>query len=115
MYLVAIGWLYVAVLMAVAEGLSPQGTWLGAAFTFLLYGLLPVSVVIYIMGAPIRRKARLKQEAQEWAEHQAKQATAQTHGDLSAAPAPVLGSPDAGGHAPGTAQADGVTAVREKP
>ena len=113
MYLVAIGWLYVVVLMAVAEGLSPQGTWLGAAFTFLLYGLLPVSVVIYIMGAPIRRKARLKQEAQEWAEHQAKQAPKQTHDDHPADP--TLNSPDASGHPPGTAEAHGVSSVREKP
>jgi len=67
MYLVVIGWLYVAVLMAVAEGLSPQGSWLGASVTFLLYGLLPVSVVAYIMGTPLRRKARLKEEAAEQA------------------------------------------------
>ena len=40
MYLVAIAWLYVVVLMALAEGTSAQGTWLGASFTFLLYGAL---------------------------------------------------------------------------
>jgi bacteriorhodopsin len=78
MYLVVIGWLYVAVLMAVAEGLSPQGSWLGASVTFLLYGLLPVSVVAYIMGTPLRRKARLKQETEELAAmQQSAQAQAQ--------------------------------------
>jgi membrane protein implicated in regulation of membrane protease activity len=94
MYLVVIGWLYVAVLMAVAEGLSPQGSWLGAIVTFLLYGLLPVSVVAYIMGAPLRRKARLKQEAEELAS---------------------LAQPDTSSHAPRTAQDGSIAPVREKP
>ena len=44
MYLVAIAWLYVVVLMALAEGMSTGGSWLGAAFTFLLYGALPLVV-----------------------------------------------------------------------
>ena len=94
MYLVVIGWLYVAVLMAVAEGLSPQGSWLGASVTFLLYGLLPVSVVAYIMGAPLRRKARLKQEAEELAS---------------------LAQPDTSSHAPRAGQDDSIAPVREKP
>jgi membrane protein implicated in regulation of membrane protease activity len=98
MYIVVIAWLYVAVLMALAEGLSSQGTWLGASVTFLLYGLLPVSVVAYIMGSPMRRKARLKQEAEELAAQQQQ-----------------LQPPDASGHAPGTAQDGGVAPVREKP
>jgi mannose/fructose/N-acetylgalactosamine-specific phosphotransferase system component IID len=38
MYVVAIAWLYVVLLMAVAEALSSQGTVLGAVFTFVLYG-----------------------------------------------------------------------------
>lgn len=97
MYIVVIAWLYVAVLMALAEGLSAQGTWLGASVTFLLYGLLPVSVVAYIMGSPMRRKARLKQEAEELAAHQ------------------QLQPPDASGHAPGAAQDGSVAPVREKP
>jgi mannose/fructose/N-acetylgalactosamine-specific phosphotransferase system component IID len=63
MYLILIAWLYVALLMAVAEGMSTQGTWLGALVTFVLYGLLPMGIVAYIMGTPLRRKARLQQEA----------------------------------------------------
>lgn len=57
MYLVLIAWLYVALMMAVAEATSPVGSVLGALFTFLLYGVLPMSVVAYIMGAPARRRA----------------------------------------------------------
>ena len=65
MYLVLIAWFYVALMMAAAEAISPVGSWLGAMFTFLLYGLLPISVVAYIMGAPARRKAIKAREAAE--------------------------------------------------
>lgn len=64
MYLVLIAWFYVALMMAVAEATSPIGSWLGAVFTFLLYGALPMAVVGYIMGAPARRRALKAQEAQ---------------------------------------------------
>jgi hypothetical protein len=63
MYLVLIAWLYVAFMMAIAEATSPVGSLLGAAFTFLLYGVLPMSVVGYIMGAPARRRAIKAKEA----------------------------------------------------
>jgi hypothetical protein len=58
MYLVLIAWLYVALMMAIAEATSPVGSVLGAFFTFTLYGLLPMAIVGYVMGAPSRRKAR---------------------------------------------------------
>ena len=57
MYLVAIAWLYVAVLMALAEATSDGGTWLGAAITFLLYGALPLGIALYLLGTPSRRSA----------------------------------------------------------
>lgn len=57
MYLVAIAWLYVALMMAVAEATHPVGTALGAIITFFLYGVGPLALVLYIMGAPARRKA----------------------------------------------------------
>ena len=63
MYLVLIAWIYVAFMMAVAEATSPVGSLLGAVFTFLLYGVLPMSVVGYIMGTPARRRAIKAQEA----------------------------------------------------
>ena len=65
MYLVAIAWIYVALMMALAEAMHTNGTVLGAIVTFLIYGLLPTSLVMYIMGTPLRRKARLRAEAQE--------------------------------------------------
>jgi len=58
MYLIAVAWAYVVVMMAAAEALSPQGTVLGASFTLLLYGVLPLGIVLYLLGTPHRRRAR---------------------------------------------------------
>lgn len=63
MYRVLIAWLYVVGLMAVVEALSTQGTVLGALFTLLLYGALPLSIVLYIMGTPARKRALRAREA----------------------------------------------------
>jgi mannose/fructose/N-acetylgalactosamine-specific phosphotransferase system component IID len=56
MYLVAIAWIYVVLMMSIAEVMHPDGTWLGAIITFVLYGVLPLSIVLYIMGARLRRR-----------------------------------------------------------
>ncbi len=56
MYLVAIAWMYVVVMMTVVEATSPNGTVIGAMFTFVLYGALPLSVVLYIMRTPARKR-----------------------------------------------------------
>ena len=67
MYIVPIAWLYVAVLMAVAEATNTTGTVLGGIITFLLYGLLPVVLLVYVMGAPARKRAIKAQEQAELA------------------------------------------------
>ena len=63
MHLVALAWIYVVLMMAVVEALSPQGSVLGALVTFMLYGVLPLSIVLYVMGAPMRRRARQRAQA----------------------------------------------------
>jgi hypothetical protein len=63
MYLVVIGWMYVVGLWAVMEATASNGTVLGALVTLVLWGLLPVSLVMYAMGTPARRRARLQAEA----------------------------------------------------
>lgn len=78
MWIVAIAWLYVAVMMSLAEATNPQGTVLGAVITFLFYGVGPLSLVMYLMNATGRRKARLKAEAEERQRHIA--SLAQTDG-----------------------------------
>jgi hypothetical protein len=65
MYLVVIAWIYVVLMMSVAEATNSNGTVLGAVFTFVLYGLGPVALVVYLMGAPARSRALKKRAAQE--------------------------------------------------
>lgn len=102
MYLVAIGWLYVALMMAVAEATNTNGTVLGAIVTFLLYGLGPVALVLYLMGSPLRRRAA---KAREAAERAAQQAPSR---ETSA-------EPDAGREAAAGAEGVGVAPVRKEP
>jgi len=90
--LVAIAWMYVVLMMALAEAISPQGSVLGAVITFVLYGVLPLSIVLYIMGTPGRRRARREAE---------KQAACEERSEMD---------PDSGGHAAG----DAVAAKREE-
>lgn len=63
LYLVALGWMYVVLLMTVAEASAPNGTLLGAAITFIFYGLLPLAIVLYLVGTPARRRALRAAEA----------------------------------------------------
>jgi len=90
MNLIVVGWMYVALMMAVAEANHPNGTVLGAVFTFLLYGVGPVALVVYLLGRKGRRLRREQQEAQ---------ATR------------AASAPDAGGEA----AADAVPPVRKEP
>ena len=87
LYLVAIGWMYVVLMMAVAEALAPNGTLLGAMVTLVLYGVLPLALVLYLLGMPGRRRARRAAEIASAAQ------------------------PDGSGHAAG----DAVAPEREKP
>lgn len=64
MHLVALAWIYVVLMMALAEALSPVGTVLGAIITFVLYGVLPLSIVLYVMATPMRRRRRQRAQAQ---------------------------------------------------
>lgn len=102
MYLIAIGWLYVALMMAVAEASASNGSVLGAVFTFVLYGLAPTALVMYLLGTPARKRALKAQEAALAAQAaEAGQATAPT----------PLAQPDAGRDA----AADAVAPMRKEP
>ncbi len=63
MYLIAIAWAYVVIMMTLAEGFSSAGSWLGAAITFVLYGVLPLGIVLYLFATPARRRARRRAAA----------------------------------------------------
>jgi hypothetical protein len=58
MWIVAIGWMYVVTLMAATEPSVVAGL-----MTFLFYGMLPLSLVLYLTGAWRKGRAR-KQEAE---------------------------------------------------
>ncbi|MGE8319546.1 MAG: hypothetical protein ACN6O3_12435 [Comamonas sp.] len=47
------------------EATSSQGTLLGAFFTLLLYGLLPLSIVLYVVGTPARKRALRRKQLEE--------------------------------------------------
>ena len=64
MYLIAIAWGYVVLMMAAAEATAANGTVLGAFGTVLLYGVLPLSLLMYILGTPGRKRLRKAAEAQ---------------------------------------------------
>jgi hypothetical protein len=85
--LIALAWLYVALMMALAEANHSAGTPAGAVFTFLLYGVAPVALLVYLGGRPARRATRLRREAA------------------------ASGQPDGGGEA----AADAVAPVRKEP
>jgi mannose/fructose/N-acetylgalactosamine-specific phosphotransferase system component IID len=65
MHIVAIAWVYVVMMMAVAEATNSNGTVLGAIVTFILYGVLPLSILLYIMRSPQRRRVAKAKELAE--------------------------------------------------
>lgn len=106
MYLIVIAWCYVTVMMAIVEASSPQGSIVGALVTFVLYGLLPMAILVYILGTPQRkRQLKAQREAQQCAYDQSQAA-------LDEVTAAV--SPDASSHTPGGAEQLGITPVRKE-
>ncbi len=87
MWIVAIAWMYVTLMMALAEATSPQGTVLGALFTFVLYGVGPLALVLYLLGAPARRKAIRQAERAAWARQREQEASGRTQADGGGLPA----------------------------
>ena len=109
MYLIAIAWMYVVVMMTIAEAASPSGTLLGAFFTFVLYGLLPLSILLYILGTP-GRKRRIKERERAEAEQMTAAANAT---DASASGTAI--TPDAGSQTATATQPASITPVRKEP
>ena len=110
MYLIPIAWIYVALMMSVAEATNSNGTVIGAVFTFVLYGLLPVALLIYILGTPSRKRALRAREMQERTQAQEPHAS-DAQADLPAPLASDSVTPDAGSHA----ATDTVAPVRKEP
>ena len=98
MYLIVIAWIYVVLMMSVAEATNSNGSILGALITFVLYGAAPVSLVVYLMGAPARSKAIKKREAEARAAYLAGM-PADAHMEAASSI-----QPDAGSHAASSAK-----------
>lgn len=130
MYLIVIAWMYVVLMMSVAEATHPAGTLLGALVTFVLYGVGPLALVVYLMRAPARRKAIKAREAADATTVQSSAAPSQADGapsgDSAAAQPQTSGpqqpssfEPDAGSHPAGGAEAvamdTSIAPVRKEP
>lgn len=57
MIMVAIAWIYVVLLMSMTEQTIVAG-----AMTFLFYCVFPLSIILYVMGTPQRKRNRQAQE-----------------------------------------------------
>lgn len=55
MYIVAIAWLYVALMIAITE---PSVT--GGVLSFLFYGLFPCGLLLWLVGTPQRRRRSMR-------------------------------------------------------
>ena len=64
MYIIAIGWLWVTFMMAITETSVVAGV-----LTFVFYGFLPCSLLMYLLGTPGRRR-RQKESAMSSPEEQ---------------------------------------------
>ena len=56
MHIVAIGWLYVTLMMAITEKSITAGV-----LTFVFYGLMPCALLLWLGGARLRRRAARQQ------------------------------------------------------
>lgn len=64
MYIIAIAWLYVVLMMSLTETSVVAGV-----MTFCFYGLLPLSLVLWLLGTPARRRRRRLAESAEDSVH----------------------------------------------
>ena len=82
MYIIAIGWMWVVLMMSIT-----QKTILAGVSTLVFYGILPCALLMYILMTPARRRRQARREAE--AEAQAK-ATAE--GNAAANPPAEAGT-----------------------
>ncbi|MCV2218029.1 MULTISPECIES: hypothetical protein [Thauera] len=58
MYLIAIAWLYVALLASITEN-----TVVGGVLTFIFFGLAPMALFFWLFGTPTRRRRQRERES----------------------------------------------------
>jgi len=57
MHIVALAWIYVVLMMSITETSVVAGI-----ATFLLYGMLPLSIILYLTGTRQRNRRRIERE-----------------------------------------------------
>jgi len=57
MHIVALAWIYVVFMMSITEHSAIAGV-----MTFLLYGILPLAIILYLSGTRQRKLNRMKNE-----------------------------------------------------
>lgn len=114
MHLVVIAWLYVALMMAVAEATNTTGTVTGAVVTFVLYGLLPVGLIMYLLLTPARRRRVRVRESAAQEEARAAHRSADPSNGTTAAPEVVTPASELPDQRREATTSD-VSPVREKP
>ena len=70
MHIAAVGWIYVVLMMAITEDSVTAGI-----MTFFVYGVLPVTIILYITGKGGRRRRREENSQREIQERQQLQTT----------------------------------------
>lgn len=73
MYIIAIAWLYVTVLMAATEKSVVAGL-----LTFIFYGLIPCAILLWILGAKHRKFKALHKESLDQHMHDPNRGNAKT-------------------------------------
>jgi hypothetical protein len=76
MHIAAVGWSYVVLMMAITEE-----TVIAGIMTFFLYGVLPVTIILYITGTGGRRRRREHERLQEIQKRQQAEASDQHSAD----------------------------------
>lgn len=65
MHIAAVGWIYVTLMMAITEETVVAGI-----MTFLLYGVLPTLIILYVGGSGRRRQRRERERLRAMQERQ---------------------------------------------
>ena len=60
MYIVAIAWAYVVLMMSITEA-----SFIAGLLTFLFYGAVPLALFLWLVGTPQRRRTRSRMAAEQ--------------------------------------------------
>ena len=77
MHIVAIGWIYVVLMMAITEHSIVAGI-----MTFLMYGVIPLAIILYLTGSKQRRRNQSSKKNPVVKSNEDSANLPATHGDI---------------------------------